>query len=833
MKNNSLFNKIILYIIIALTIFVLILFILGKFNRIGYLSDFNLVSEENGNYSYNFRIKYYSKIFRNSDIYCVYLNIDSLPDYIKYVKFEEKGSPFGNLISSREILEEKIDNIEYNLNIKFHIFIILILFFLLFYINYKRIEIKKYITSFFNKYRKLILKTYLISIAFVIFIFILLFLLSKISYRGSLENFELLTETKAGYVYRAKLKSNGLFSPNFIYEYSDKPLQLKDKPYYIKNYGYSIEIIRMPDWYNKNPKEGITASVWNNEDGTFTVSNSTSWNTYNYLVPLSIGEKYRTSIEIKRLSNYSEGAVTYYLDTKNQNIYIPNTENITDEYKIYSGDIEIKEVLTNEYPLIFFSYPKGIFSIKSIKVEQISDNLYLKNGSEVIITSYTNIDSNESINNIRYYLKLKYGLFIKIILLGISIYILKYFIFSLFQSLSVMITYITHMNRCICILIIFMCFLIMPNIIYKVFYNKFDHTNYENRNFSEKPKLDFKKLGNYPKLYETHFNDYIPFKNELTKLKNVIDLFVFKDLISYGSLLCKEKWLLSKELILENYTTIDRYKYRFTNEELEKAKNILLNFRDELKKQNIDFIFMICPYKESIYTNYIPSYIKIKTELNMTEQFLEYIEKNTDIKISYPKEQLIKYKDKYQLYYKYDHHWNALGAYVAYSELMKLFSVNVKDLESLNILNYDYRYRKGSFFFYNQTANNFRLSDLKYFRDDNVFVISNFISSNTNIMINNNNFDWWSYNYYYTNNNYITTNNVYIIRDSMFQELLDYIFPSFKETTVVSLGRFDKFDVIKQKPDTLIYSTYESDLKDEIFNVIPNYKIEEINRNIN
>lgn len=89
------------------------------------------------NYIYEFRIRYYDKVFRNSDIYRVYLNTNNLPNYIKEIKFREKGSPYGDLISSKSITEEKIDNINYNLKLKniFVLYCIILLIVILFFIS--------------------------------------------------------------------------------------------------------------------------------------------------------------------------------------------------------------------------------------------------------------------------------------------------------------------------------------------------------------------------------------------------------------------------------------------------------------------------------------------------------------------------------------------------------------------------------------------------------------------------------------------------------------------------------------------------------------------------
>ena len=823
MKNNNLFNKVLSYICIILFLSIFILFVLGRFNRVGYLSDFKLINEVNGVYNYNFRISYYSKIFRNSDIYDVYINTNEViknNNFIKDISFLEKGSPFGSLTSFKEISEEKINDVEYHLNIKFPIFIIFIASLILFFINPNVKEIISYIINFFNKRQKLILKIYLILIVSVLFIFILLFLLSRINHKGTLENFELIAESKAGYVYKAKLKSKGLFSPNLIYEYSDKSLILENKPDYIKNYGYSIEINRMPDWYNTSPEKNITASAWNNGDGTFTISNSISWNSYIYIIPLSVGEKYRTSIEIKRLSNYSEGYITYYLDIKNYNIYIPNTENITSEYKVYSGEIEIKEVLTNEYPNLYFSYPMGIFNIKSIKIEQISDNLYLKNNNEIIFTLTKNINNIQTINNVKYYVKLKYSVFIKllfiIILLGIFIYILRDLIFYLSQSSSILITHITNINRYSYILIIFLCFLIMPNIIYKVFYDKFDHTNYENRVLSIKPVLDIKHLDEYPKEYETYFSDYIPFRNELVKLKNILDITIFNNLTSKDLLLGKDKWLFLKWYpLVEDY--IGNYKYY--DQELKNAKDNLLKLEKIIKDKNIDFYLMICPDKNKIYPEYMPDYIKrIHPEYNSTDKLIEYLRKNYDIKIVYPKKELLKYKESDLLYYKYDAHWNRLGAYIGYIELMKAMNKDYIDLKDINIIRND----MGTPIY--KLANMISLSESKY-KYDTEYSVSNFTTNNY-LLVNKYNTNATTIEHF--NSDSPDKRRIVVLRDSFSEAMLDYISSNFYEVIFISIA-YDDINVldyaIKLKPDIIIYQSVERYLKYRLLNILPTYSL--------
>ena len=155
-KNKKLFLKIYIPFVIITIIALIVLQILGSKNRVGYLTDFNLnidktlelnnlenfivgdksdeeklsnyllTNENITNYIYHFRIRYYDKVFRNNDIYGVYPDLSNLPNYIKNVEMGENGSPYGNFISDKKAIEEKIDNINYILKIKLNFIIILV-----------------------------------------------------------------------------------------------------------------------------------------------------------------------------------------------------------------------------------------------------------------------------------------------------------------------------------------------------------------------------------------------------------------------------------------------------------------------------------------------------------------------------------------------------------------------------------------------------------------------------------------------------------------------------------------------------------------------------------
>ena len=412
MKNKI--NKILLIISSVLVVSILFLAILGSIERIGYLSEFKLnksLSKKNA-YFYDFRIKYYSKIFRNSDLYNVDFQIPK-SEYIngkivsfKNINFNEKGSsPFANFVSSQQLKHDyKINGIKYTLKLKFQIYIIFMaaLLYILYFLYCKFVL---NINLFNNE--KLLLKIHKIICFLIIVFLVFLVFFGKIKHKAVLGDLELLAYTESGYVYKARIANNGLFSPNIVYNSFDKLLTFKNKPEYIKN-GYSLELHK-PDWYN-----GKVASVYSNSDGTFTISNNSPGYiiSYQYDLELSKGEKYILTLEAKKVdTNIDISDTIKYHFNKIYNIEIKNTDKMIDEYKKYVSELNIQRDDLNKLGIRFY-FPKGVFNLKSIKIEQLSDNLYLKSGNTIVFTSSKKIDDIRSIDTIYYTLHPQYKLYI-------------------------------------------------------------------------------------------------------------------------------------------------------------------------------------------------------------------------------------------------------------------------------------------------------------------------------------------------------------------------------------------------------------------------------------
>ncbi|TXJ41384.1 alginate O-acetyltransferase AlgX-related protein [Brachyspira aalborgi] len=484
----------------------------------------------------------------------------------------------------------------------------------------------------------------------------------------------------------------------------------------------------------------------------------------------------------------------------------------------YLSDFEIIEKSKNNYIYDFRIryYDKvfrnsdiyGVYLITNSLPEYIKEIKMKELGSPFGIIISDKIIEEEKIDNIKYILRLK--IILVFILLAIVLYSLVFFEFTridLFNLLKLFIRklkLINIKNKFGVILILFLCFLIMPNIIYRIFYKNFDHTNYENRTLASKPIFMSTNINEYPKKYEEYFNDYLPFRNELVKLKNLNDIFVFNNLVHKDLILGKEKWLFLKwDSLIPNYMGT----YTYTTEELERAKNNLIRLKEVFNQNGADFYMVICPDKNQIYPEYMPDYIKrIHPEFNATDVFIKYMKENTDLNIIYLKEYFLDVKKYYPIYYKFDAHWNKLGAYFGYQEIMNNIGKDYININNIFLQRIDNAENTPSL------AQLASLRNSKLYKYDTEYIISNYTKYKYKLLTN------YRWEYISCESDSKDNTSIVMIRDSFADNIFDYMSTRFSKTSYI-IANGDSYsisNIIKTNPNIVIYLSVERYFKHRI-----------------
>ena len=75
---------------------------------------------------------------------------------------------------------------------------------------------------------------------------------------------------------------------------------------------------------------------------------------------------------------------------------------------------------------------------------------------------------------------------------------------------------------------IFALLFIVPSVIYSLFGEKFDKTNYEQRTSAQKPVFSLHTIQDYPQSFEAYYNDSLAFRTQMIEANSIIDFFILK-----------------------------------------------------------------------------------------------------------------------------------------------------------------------------------------------------------------------------------------------------------------------------------------------------------------
>ncbi len=343
---------------------------------------------------------------------------------------------------------------------------------------------------------------------------------------------------------------------------------------------------------------------------------------------------------------------------------------------------------------------------------------------------------------------------------------------------------------------------ILPCLLFEAVKGHIDTANYENRELAAFPKISaaWDAVQAFPDGFTDWFNDHLPFKNQLLTLNGMIDYKVFKSSPSDTVIIGKKGWLFYKGVQAQEEDPVGDYMGTnlFTDAELEKIKDNMLAARDLLKKRGCEFVIFMAPNKERVYSEYMPDVYGEPAKENRYEQVYNYLKKNTDLTIVDSLPEIMEYKENYpdqQLYFRYDTHWNELGAYRGAKVLASALGQELPSMDQIQLVNP----HKGSF----DLARMIHLSNqltydytpkLAGYTDKNIVESKNDAST--------------EFRFYNADNNGLHE-KLMIIGDSFSMYLSPYI-ASFYNNSYVAFYYNYKYSMLdKESPNIVVYETVE------------------------
>jgi len=212
----------------------------------------------------------------------------------------------------------------------------------------------------------------------------------------------------------------------------------------------------------------------------------------------------------------------------------------------------------------------------------------------------------------------------------------------------------------------------------------------ENRMLAERPKLA--DIKNHPRHFVRQFDDWFKdstgFREQLLALYNVVS---------------KNKWLNNNVQYSDGqyvYLIGEQGHHYFaevegrlipffqgkpvlSDEKLANMANKLEMVKTYLDSKGIPLVVMLCTDKESVYPEFYPKSIKRGPEPIQLDIITDYLKDHTSADVFNIKKALLAEKDNYLLYNVSSGdltHYNVIGAFFAYRELMKHINIHFPQL---------------------------------------------------------------------------------------------------------------------------------------------------------
>ncbi len=154
-----------------------------------------------------------------------------------------------------------------------------------------------------------------------------------------------------------------------------------------------------------------------------------------------------------------------------------------------------------------------------------------------------------------------------------------------------------------------------------------------------------------------------------------------------GLFMGKEGWFFLKtdSDVLDQVRALNR----FTDEELDEWIDLMEAQQRWVKAQGAAMVVVVAPNQHSIYPERMPLYVnRVWPETRLDQIMRRLQERGSSLVVVDPRRDLWTARQQNLLYHKYEDHWNARGAFIAYSAAMKEAKKLVPALQPLQLSDY-------------------------------------------------------------------------------------------------------------------------------------------------
>ncbi len=172
----------------------------------------------------------------------------------------------------------------------------------------------------------------------------------------------------------------------------------------------------------------------------------------------------------------------------------------------------------------------------------------------------------------------------------------------------------------------------------------------------------------FPGRFDLYANDRFGLRSFFLRLNSRVKWALGME-ITKKVIVGKDGWLFLNERdnVLAQHRGLDK----FTQAELMALVEAMAARKAWLDEKKIPFITVIAPNKHTIYPEYLPRGLGLRVGECPMDQLISYLKRNPDFSLVDLRPIVQEAKHRNQVFNKTDSHWNELGGFAGYMELMK------------------------------------------------------------------------------------------------------------------------------------------------------------------
>ncbi|MEZ4739634.1 MAG: hypothetical protein R2818_09880 [Flavobacteriales bacterium] len=192
--------------------------------------------------------------------------------------------------------------------------------------------------------------------------------------------------------------------------------------------------------------------------------------------------------------------------------------------------------------------------------------------------------------------------------------------------------------------------------------------NTEKRTLAERPEFEMHRALDFPIEYTTYFAENFGLRKVLFRWNSMFKALVLRTSpLPERTLFGKDGWMFYVQPgAMEKYQDI----CDISDHDLERVATRLELRRQWLEGQGIHYVLFVPPEKSAVYKDKLPDRIHRFGTPSCLDKLLLLLRERTQLQVVDIRDTLRNARAKHDVYYTTDTHWNPIGAWYGYKELM-------------------------------------------------------------------------------------------------------------------------------------------------------------------